>query len=174
VLRLVDASKVKMTFQLPEQFISRLENVAAYVCRFDAYPMVEIPAKVYEVGTEALATTRTYPVTLIMDQVEGASILPGMSGRVRVRLKEGVFGTDRGLVVPAGAVFSDEKNQKYVWVVDAASKRVKRTAVTVNRVLSQGLLVEGLSEGAWVVQAGVNLLTDNQQVRLPGNGGSAT
>lgn len=174
VLRLVDASKVKMTFQLPEQHISRLSEVESFVCHFDSFPDVDIPATIHEVGTEALATTRTYPVTLIMDQPQNVAVLPGMSGSVRIRLKPGAMGTADSMVVPAGAVFADASDQKFVWVVDPQSRRVSRTPVTVGRVIREGLLVEGLTPGTWVVTAGVHFLQDDQVVRLPGGEGDAT
>jgi RND family efflux transporter MFP subunit len=167
ILRLVDASKVEMTFQLPEQHINRLPQVESFVCKFDALPNVEIPARVSEVGTEALASTRTYPVTLIMEQPEGAPIMPGMSGKVKVRLKSGAIETAKGMVVPVGAVFADASDQKFVWVVDAQSNRVTKQPVTIGPVVRQGLLVEGLTPGTWIVTAGVHFLQDNQEVRLP-------
>ena len=174
VIRLVDASKVKMTFQLPEQYISRLPDVASYLCRFDAFASVDLPAQIYEVGTEALSTTRTYPVTLIMDQPKGVAILPGMSGKVHIRLKSGILETVHGSVVPATAVFADETNQKFVWVVDPQSHRVSRQVVQVGPVVRRGLLVEGLTPGTWIVTAGVHVLHDNQEVRLPPTDGGAS
>ncbi|MCE9591666.1 MAG: efflux RND transporter periplasmic adaptor subunit [Planctomycetes bacterium] len=175
VYRLVDASKVKMTFQLPEQHISRLPDVASYICRFDAFPDVDLPpAQVYEVGTEALRTTRTYPVTLIMDQPKGVAILPGMSGKVHIRLKTGALETANGMTVPVTAVFADASNQKFVWVVDAQSRRVSRKSVQVGHVVRQGVLVEGLTPGMWIVTAGVHTLQDNQEVRLPQTDGGAS
>ena len=48
---------------------------------FDTYPDLNIPAEIKEIGTEASATTRTYPITLIMDQPEDVQVLPGMAGK---------------------------------------------------------------------------------------------
>lgn len=171
ILRLVDASQVKITFQLPEQHISLLPQIASYTCRFDAFPDVDIVARIFEVGTEALPTTRTYPVTLIMNQPEGVAILPGMSGKVRVRLKDGALTTATGMVVPAGAVFSDASGQKYVWTVDPQSRRISRKPVQVGPTLQHGLLLQGLTSGMWVVTAGTHFLQDNQEVRLPATDG---
>ena len=47
----------------------------------DTYPDKEIAATIKEIGKEASKTTRTYPVTLLMDQPEGFKVLPGMAGR---------------------------------------------------------------------------------------------
>jgi multidrug efflux pump subunit AcrA (membrane-fusion protein) len=151
-----------------------LPEVASFICQFDAFADIDIPARLHEVGTEALATTRTYPVTLIMDQPQGAAILPGMSGKVRIRLKPGAMGTAGGMIVPVAAVFANEQDQKFVWVVDPQTKRVNRKQVQVTRVLPQGLLIEGLTPGTWVVNAGVHFLTENQEVRLPMTEGDAS
>ena len=65
------------------------------------------------------------------------------------------------------AVFADASDQKFVWVVDSQSNRVTKQAVKVGQVVRQGLLVEGLTPGVWIVTAGVHFLQDNQEVRLP-------
>jgi multidrug efflux pump subunit AcrA (membrane-fusion protein) len=90
-----------------------------------------------------------------------------MSGKVKVRLKSGAIETASSIVVPVGAVFADASDQKFVWVVDPESQRVKKQPVKVGPVVRQGLLVEGLTTGTWIVTAGVHFLQDNQEIRLP-------
>ena len=67
--------------------ISLTPYLTDIVCVFDTFPDREIPAQIKEVGTEASTTTRTYPVTFIMDQPDDTKILPGMAGMVSARAK---------------------------------------------------------------------------------------
>jgi hypothetical protein len=53
-------------------------------------------------------------------------------------------------------------------VIDPASGTVLLRAVETGGVLSSGIEIkDGLSEGEWVVTAGVNSLVEGQKVRLP-------
>ena len=79
VVRLLDASRIQIVVDIPETLISRLPQVEEFWVIFDAFPGRKIPAELFEVGTEASLTTRTYPVTLIMDPPEDIEILAGMA-----------------------------------------------------------------------------------------------
>ena len=48
---------------------------------FDAFPGSPVPATIKDIGTEASSSTRTYPVTLALEQPTDQKILPGMAGR---------------------------------------------------------------------------------------------
>ncbi|MDH3899678.1 MAG: efflux RND transporter periplasmic adaptor subunit, partial [Gammaproteobacteria bacterium] len=125
-------------------------------------------AEVFEVGTEASLTTRTYPVTLIMSQPEGFTILAGMAGRARGLLKQ-VADTDTGGVqVPVGAVFTPEtEDTNYVWVIDEQTGVVRQQAVVTGELAREGVQVlEGLSPGDWIATAGVYTLREGQQVSI--------
>jgi hypothetical protein len=55
------------------------------------------------------------------------------------------------------------------FVVDQASKVVRRTAVTIAGIAEDGArIATGLRAGDIVVTAGVQFLRDGMQVRLPG------
>ena len=167
ILRLLDTERIEMVIDVPERGISNLGNVQRITVRFDAFPDRELAAEISEVGTEASLTTRTYPVTLIMDQPEDIKILPGMAGRATGEIAEGGAG-DEGVIVPVAAVFSPEETQQsYVWIIDEGSMKAERRPVKTGRLTSIGILVtEGVSSGEWVVTAGVNSLREGQEVRL--------
>jgi len=90
IMRLLDTSKIEMVIQIPESLISNTPYVRDLQVRFDPFPETVLPASIKEVSNEASRTTRTYPVTLIMEPPEGVEILPGMAGEVwgRVELPE--------------------------------------------------------------------------------------
>ncbi len=171
IARLVDNTKIEMVIDIPETLISRAPAVKQVLVRFDAFPEHDIIATVKEIGTEASKTTRTYPVTLVMDQPEGITILPGMAGEARGdpdQIPQDLKEQMRRIEVPLSAVFSpDESNQSFVWVIDEQAGTVSQRAVKTGELKSQGLVIEdGLVAGEWIAVAGVHRLREGQKVRL--------
>jgi RND family efflux transporter MFP subunit len=168
IMRLLDTSKIEMVIQIPESMISNTPYVRDIQVRFDPFPETVLPASIKEVSNEASRTTRTYPVTLIMEPPEGVEILPGMAGEVwgRVELPEDL--PESGIEVPAAAVFADDASdseQSYVWVVDEETRSVSRRPVKIVRFSALGVLVQGVEPGERIVTAGVNSLREGQTVR---------
>lgn len=172
IVRLLDTSKIEMIVDIPESIISNLPYVTSIHVVFAPFPDLKIPAEIKEVGKEASATTRTYPLTLIMDQPEDIKILPGMAGRAygEAKLPGGTQDKEKGIQVPVSAVFSaGESQQSYVWVIDQSSQTASRREVKTGRLTSYGVLVtEGLSPGEWVATAGVHSLREGQKVSILG------
>ena len=168
IVRLLDINKIEVTIQLPESLISLVPQVKKVACRFDAFPDRDFFGRVTKIGSEASQTTRTYPVTVLIEQPEDVQILPGMAATVRNQPEEGDDTTVQDIVVPPGAVFGDQAGgQSYVWVVDEGSKKVAQRKVTTGQLTPVGIVVtEGLERGEWVVTAGVNLLDEGQEVTI--------
>jgi len=170
IVRMVDTKQVEFVVQVPESLMVHVPKVQKAFVVFDAHPELEIPATVKEIGKEASQTTRTYPVTLIMDQPEEFQLLAGMAGKARGDQESvaAVVGKEEptSVEVPLVAIFSDEGNTSYVWVIDEASNKVTRRQVEVGSLSNNGVMVEGLKPGEWVASAGVNTLVEGQQVRI--------
>ena len=170
IVRLLDTSQIEMTIDIPESLISGANYVKDLNCVFDAFPQTEIEGvRIKEIGTEASDTTRTFPVTLIMEQPDpstGIKILPGMAGRAtgRAELPEQV--AEVGFEVPESAVFSGDGGQQFVWVIDESSKTVRRQPVTPSTLTSLGMRVKGVDAGQLIVTAGVDYLDEGQKIRL--------
>jgi len=175
ILRLLDTAKIEITIQVPESVISLVPLVKEVVCRFDAFPDKEFPALITEIGTEATRTTRTYPVTVRLDQPADVKILPGMAATVRGKPDESVIQEFSSLAVPASAIFTPEtEKQSYVWVLDEGAGTVTRRAVQTGELTPGGVAVlEGLQPGEWIVTAGVHSLREGQNVRILQEGGQA-
>ena len=168
VVRLVDSSQVEMIVDIPENLISQTHTVKEVMVRFDALPDVDIPATIKEVGTEATQATRTYPVTLIMDQPADNKILPGMAGKATAVRIESDEETGLRIIVPETAVLTKEDAAKtFVWVIDGNAETVAIREVQIGSLGNQGLeIVDGLQPGERIVTAGVNYLKEGQKVRL--------
>ncbi|MGI9395249.1 MAG: efflux RND transporter periplasmic adaptor subunit [Boseongicola sp.] len=169
IARLLDVSRIEIVIDIPETMIALAPLVDEMAVTFDAFPDVELKGVIEEIGSEASLTTKTYPVTIVMDQPESVLILPGMSGRARTS-KVSEPDKASGLVIPASAVraFDAGSDQLAVWVVDETSKTVSLRPVEVGRILSVGMeVVGGLSAGEWIVTAGTYSLNENDEVLLP-------
>ena len=172
IIRVLDNSSIEFTVQIPETLMEHVDIVRKLgaLVVFDTYPDVEVPAKIKEVGKEASKTTRTYPVTLIMAQLENFKILPGMAGKAKgdkkataeIAAKEGLVGVE----IPITATFSDEARQTFVWVVDENSKKVNKRPVTIINLTENGAMITGLEPGELIATAGANMLVQDQQVRI--------
>jgi RND family efflux transporter MFP subunit len=178
IVRLVDTSQVEMVIDVSEGLISIAPYVERIVVVFDPFPDVEVEAEIHEIGREATETTRTYPVTLVMDQPKDVTILPGMAGVATgyARLPDDPA---ESIKVPSHAVVSDQSGKEYVWVLkpetepseEQSATRVKAIAekreVTVGRLTEAGILIaSGLESGEWIATAGLNTLRDGQEVFL--------
>ena len=172
IIRVLDNSSIEFTVQIPETLMEHVDKISArgaYVV-FDTYPGLQVPAQVKEIGKEASKTTRTYPVTLIMDQPEDFKILPGMAGKAKgdkaatmeIAKEVGMVGFD----IPVTATFSDENKKTFVWVVDQSSNQVNKREVTLINLTEKGAMVTGLEKGETIATAGANLLVEGQQVRI--------
>lgn len=171
IIRLIDHSQIEMIVNIPEVLISQADYLQAagnaLRVRFDTFPDFEIEAQIKEIGKEASKTTRTYPVTLIMDQPEGNKILPGMAGKATraVGLPEMEGQVD--IVIPETAVFSPELKKTYVWIIDGQTKKVNKREVKTGELLDTGIVIQdGLVTGEWIATAGVHYLKEGQQVSI--------
>jgi RND family efflux transporter MFP subunit len=168
VLRLLDISKIKFTVDLPESLISFVPYVKEVWVEYDVFPDRKISASIKEVGTEASQTTRTYPVTLIMNQPEDIKILPGMAGKCSGRTDQPPIANMRGIEIPLAAVFTPETEmQDYVWVVNESTQTVHRRKVTTGALTIGGTIItEGLNLNELVVTAGVHSLKEGQKIQI--------
>ncbi len=178
IVRLLDKSKVEMVIDVPEGLISLAPYVERLAVVFDAFPDIEVEAQIQELGTEATEATRTYPVTLVMDQPDKATILPGMAGVATgyARLPDD---PNEGIRVPGHAVLYHQSGKEYVWVLkpeaepteERSARRVKAVAerreIKTGKLTPAGIIVaSGLKSGEWIATAGLNTLREGQEVFL--------
>lgn len=168
IVRILDNTRIKFDIDVPEQSISYVDLVRDVFVEFDAFPGVKVHAFISEIATEASQTTRTYRVTLLLDQPEKMEILAGMAGKAGFTLDRGVAQEDRALTIPTSAVFSPELGDtSYVWVLDSETMTVKKRAVKVSRISEFGAEISsGVTGGETIAIAGVHFLKDGTKVRL--------
>ncbi|MBW2475938.1 MAG: efflux RND transporter periplasmic adaptor subunit [Deltaproteobacteria bacterium] len=172
IIRVLDTRRIEFTVQVPEMMMDQVDlvkQIGAYVV-FDAFLQLEVPARIKEVGKEASKTTRTYPVTLVMDQPEEIRILPGMAGKARASKEASAqLAKEKGMVgfqIPVAATFADDAGQSYVWVVDPQSSTVSKRPVDLISITERGATISGVEANEMIATAGVNFLVEGQKVRV--------
>ncbi|MEM7022462.1 MAG: efflux RND transporter periplasmic adaptor subunit [Pseudomonadota bacterium] len=166
VLRVLDTSQIEMTVDIPETAITLVRYVEDVRVRFDVFPDQEFPATIKEIGSEASRETRTFPVTLIMDQPQAYEIRPGMAGQATATVKLPDDLQDQGYQVPLDALFTEPGGETYVWIVDEASGALSKREVQKGAIAPIGVVVTGLEAGEWILTAGVNSVAEGQRVRI--------
>jgi len=169
IMRIVDDTHIEMIINIPQDKISLASRVKKVDVVFDPFPDHTLIATVKEIGTEASATTRTYPVTLIMDQPEDIKILPGMAGKTKGADIEGIEELNEvGLEVPLSTLFTlGESRDTYVWIINEQTNTVSKRKVTTDRLTDHGQIVtEGLESGELIATAGVHYLKEGQKIRI--------
>jgi RND family efflux transporter MFP subunit len=165
IVRVVNDSRIEMVVDVPEALISLVASVTDIQVEFDALANLVIPAEISEVGTEASAISRTYPLTLIMDQPAGARILPGMVGRA-TGTAEQLGALSEGFEVPLTATLTDPSGSSFAWLIQE-DMTVTRTRIETGALTDFGVFVtSGLNPGDRIVTAGVSFLIEGQQIRL--------
>lgn len=168
LLRIVDDSKIEVRVFVPEQLMVLLPLVEEIRCVFDAHPGVEFVAAISEIGREADEATRTFPITLIMTQHEGARVLPGMTGHAWVSRLNEIREAEQGYILPTAAIGEGADGSRFVWGVEESSGTVRRLPVEVGPLAPGGVRVRGIAPGTLVASAGASFLHEGQRVRLPG------
>jgi len=175
VLELQLRDMIDLVIQVPEDVIALVKRGVDYQPEviFDAYPAKKYLAQIKEWDTRADPATNSFKVVFSMPAPSEFNVLSGMTANVLADLSALTDSRQRGVLVPASAVFSPAsgpKEQKAVWVYTADASQdhgsVALRVVEVGQLTSAGIeILSGLQGGEQVVTAGVQHLQANQQVR---------
>jgi membrane fusion protein (multidrug efflux system) len=159
LLTIVCTNPLKLSFTVPERYVSQIELGQEAKVRVKAYPGEEFSGEIYSINPQVDAATRTVEIKAYVKNEEG-------------RLKPGFFADvslltavhKDALLLPETAVLILE-NKSIVFIVenDVASRR----EVKMGRRLSGKIeILEGLKVGEIVITAGQVPLHDGAQVRV--------
>lgn len=167
---LQDISMLEIVFNVPDTDViwaskATLSKPPSIRAKFDAIPDETFPLTLKEFVLQADRNTNTFPVTGVMPQQKGVSLLPGMSAVVEVEITDSEGGEKVYTVPQTAIVTSGDKT--YVWCCD--DNIVKRVSVIQNHPLNNGFIEiasEQLRDGNKIVVAGAHLLHEGQKVRM--------
>lgn len=161
ITTLDDTSVIKLDFDVPEVFLSRLEvglNVEAHSA---AWPDLEFDGKVISIDTRVDPVSRTITVRALLPNND-ARLLPGMFLTVSL-IKEDVL----GLMIPEQALVP-ERSKQFVFVIGPGDIAERREVRTGRRRPGQVEVIDGLSPGDVVVVEGTQKVIIGQPVKITG------
>lgn len=159
ITTLDDTRSIKLDFDVPEVFISRLERGLSIIAHSAAWPDVEFYGTVTSIDSRVDPVTRTVTVR---------SEIPNPEGRLRA----GMFLTvtllkevTDALMIPEAALVPDRSTQS-VFVVGEGDVVEKREVRTGRRRPGEVEIVEGLRPGERVVVQGTQKARDGHPVTV--------
>lgn len=156
---------LKVGFDVPSPDVAELSKVKKLELKviLDSLPDMTFVAEKDEFSTQADTATQTYRGSVIIENLGGAIILPGMTGNLIVTSKK------EGAVVfmlPVAALAFSPDGKPFVWIVNTADNKTTKRTVEVGEVDGANIIIsQGLKAGDIVVTAGISALQDDMIVK---------
>ena len=161
ITTLDDTSRIKLDFDVPEVFLSRLEPGLDVIAHSAAWPDAQFRGQVTSVDTRVDPVSRTITVRALLPNEQGR-LRPGMFLTVSL-LKEDV----QALMVPEQAIVP-ERSRQFVYVVGADDVVELREVHTGRRRPGEVEVLEGLSAGERVISEGTQKARPGEPVSVIG------
>src|SRR5215831_8847228 len=163
VATVAESGETEVAIAVPEQDAARIAVGQNSKVTLWAGSGVNLDGRVREIAGQADPVSRTYSVRIAIDTPPQAMRL-GMTALVALTIED----ETAQMVVPLMAI-TEEGGTPIAFVVDTASKPVRKTAVTIAGIAEGGVrIASGLQPGDLIVTAGVQFLQDGMRIRLPG------
>jgi RND family efflux transporter MFP subunit len=163
VATVAESGETEVAIAVPEQDAARIAVGQNSKVTLWAGSGVNLDGRVREIAGQADPVSRTYAVRIAIDTPPQAMRL-GMTALVALTIED----ETTQMVVPLTAL-TEEGGTPIAFVVDTASKAVRKTAVTIAGIAEGGVrIASGLQPGDLIVTAGVQFLQDGMRIRLPG------
>lgn len=164
VLKVNTEDAMQVAISVPEQMIDKIYTGLKGQVILSNRPDEPYQAVVSEVGSTA-TTANAFPVTAVISDAD-ERVRPGMTAELRLTFSDAEM--QIAYLIPGTAFLPGiDKNDHYVYLFDAETSKVRKTAVQIRGI--QGNLVvvtQGIAPGDVLVVAGVPFLSDGQEVKL--------
>ncbi len=152
IVKLVKIDRVKVSFSVPEEEISKIQKGQALHVRVKALDDKMYEARITEKGVTADALSHSYEVKGIIGN-PSHELLPGMIAEVKTHHRHLSVGGKSDYALPAEMIQLDVDNRLFVWrVVDG---KAQKAYVTLGQNIGDNVqIVEGLSAGDKVICEG--------------------
>ncbi len=158
IANLVNVSKLKITFSIPEKYASQIKENA--ILHFTVTNSTEVfSAKVYAIESGIDINTRTLQVRALADNSSG-KLLPGTFANIDLPLDV----IKDAIVVPSQVIVPIQKGKKVYITNNGKAKEVK--VETANRTDASILILKGLKIGDTLITSGVMSLKDDAPIKV--------
>ncbi len=170
IIRLQDNSSYKIKFFVPESDILQIKgeltpeyiaSIVDFYVTFENNEDKKYDAKLIDVSTTAEKTTRTFEATLEMQIQKNVTILPGMTAQVHAIARQA---KQKKVFIPLKAVFSDNTNLSFIWLIDENNRVYKQKVETGTLRKDFIEIIAGFKKGEKVVISGIRFLEPNDEV----------
>lgn len=158
VAKLVNSSKLKITFSIPEKYASQVKTNTFLSFTVEG-STEKFTAKVYAIEPEVAITTRTLQVRAITENSQG-KLLPGTFAKVTLPLST----IKDAIVVPTEAIIPVQNGKKVYISNNGKAKEVM--VETATRTDAKILVLSGLKVGDTLLTSGVMSLKDEAPVKV--------
>jgi membrane fusion protein (multidrug efflux system) len=158
VAKLVNISKLKITFSIPEKYASQIKSNT--LINFTVDGLTEtFQAKIYAIEPEVQVTTRTLKVRAITENSNG-KLLPGTFANVSLPLST----IKDAIIIPTEAIIPIQNGKKVFISFNGKAKEVM--VETATRTDASVLILSGLKAGDTLLTSGVMSLKDETPVKV--------
>ena len=164
ITTLDDTTRIKLDFDVPEVFLSRLEKGLTVAAHSAAWPDERFMGQVTSINTRVDPVSRTVTVRALMPNEDG-KLRAGMFLTVTL-LKDDV----ESLMVPEQAIVP-ERSKQFVMVVGPDNVVERREVRTGRRRPGEVEILEGLEPGEIVISEGTQKGRPGEKVRIAGQSG---
>jgi membrane fusion protein (multidrug efflux system) len=161
IFEFIDNAYMKIRAGVAERFLGDINLGTPVEIRFDAYPELQIDAKVSFISRSVNPQNRTVEIEIEVPNRKG-KLAPNMIANVKVLRQR----FEDRIVVPLDALIESESGW-YVFV--ANSDRAKRVYVDKTAVYEDRVLVDGLQPGQQLVVVGQQELSDGDLLEVVKN-----
>ena len=158
VAKLVNSEKLKITFSIPEKYVSQLKpntNLTFTVSGSNE----KYNAKVYAIEPEVAIATRTLQIRAITENKSG-KLFPGTYANVELPLDI----IKDAIVVPSEAIIPIQNGKKVFISVGGKAKEIR--IETTTRTDASVLVLSGLNAGDTLITSGVMSLKNDTPVKV--------
>ena len=168
VITITSEDDIEVSVGMPEAFISRVKIGEKVSVKFSSLPDKVFDGTISEVSFAAGTQSPVYPVIVTVEHPT-SDIRPGMTADVTFKFTAYNRSSVGRLIVPVGAV-GEDIDGNFVFTLTKSENGLAITdkkKVMVGELSHEGFeILEGLQNGALVVTAGVESLTDSITVKL--------
>lgn len=158
VAKLVNTSKFKITFSIPEKYASQVRSGS--VIDFTVSGSTKTyNAKIYAIEPEVAVATRTLQIRAIADNTDG-KLFPGTFADIKLPLNI----INDAIVVPSQAIVPIQDGKKVFIANNGQAKEVMVDATT--RTDSSILILSGLKAGDTLITSGVMSLKNEAPIKV--------
>lgn len=162
IVSIIDMSELEVVISVSENQLAAVKsNTQSYVAVKNAN-MKRMPVSLLSIS-EKTKSDGMYEVKFIFKNNSDLQVSPGMTAEIFMDFTS----EKKALDIPSSAVFNDGE-QTCVWIYSEQSKKVEKRSIKVNAFGSGGRIevVSGIKIGDTIVVAGVNSITEGQNVQL--------